>query len=236
MDIGTVAGAIGARTPAGRRARVRHDPARDTIVVLHGVTWEEYERLLDVRGEDSAPRIAFLDGEVEIMSPSMPHESIKSRIGCLVEAWCLEKGIEFSAVGSWTLKNRRQRRGLEPDESYVFGVVPKARRPHLAIEVVSTPRRMSKLEIYRRIGVSEVWVWRDDRLTVHVLRDGAYEEAPKSAVLRGIDLNDLVGCLDRPTDSQCIRAYLARIGKRRRQTPSPRAQSRKPKAQGRHRS
>ena len=138
------------------------------------------------------PRIAFLDGVVELMSPSRPHESLKSRIGRLVEVWCLEKGVEFSAAGAWTLRNKRQRRGIEADECYVFGTEPRPRRPHLAIEVVWTSGRMNKLEICRPIGVSEVWVWRNERVSVHVLRRGVYENAPASEVLEGIDLDVLV--------------------------------------------
>ena len=57
----------------------------DRVVLLQDVAWEDYERLLELRGERSVPRIAFLDGVVELMSPSLPHESLKSRIGQLVE-------------------------------------------------------------------------------------------------------------------------------------------------------
>ena len=34
-----------------------------------------------MRGDHSAPRFAYLEGEVEIMSPSQTHEGIKSMIG-----------------------------------------------------------------------------------------------------------------------------------------------------------
>lgn len=60
-------------------------PTDDHIIQLHGVTWADYERLLAIRGDHSAPRIAYLHGTVEIMSPSQTHASVKSMIGCLVE-------------------------------------------------------------------------------------------------------------------------------------------------------
>ena len=44
-------------------------PTDDHIIQLHGVTWADYERLLAIRGDHSAPRIAYLHGTVEIMSP-----------------------------------------------------------------------------------------------------------------------------------------------------------------------
>ena len=64
------------------RAAPFHDhddtPEGDHIVVLHDVTWEDYERVLEIRGEHSAPRLSYLEGELEIMSPGQDHEFIKS--------------------------------------------------------------------------------------------------------------------------------------------------------------
>ncbi len=83
----------------------------DHRVFLREVAWEDYQRLLEIRGDHSAPRYTYLEGDLEIMSPSKTHEAIKSMIGRLVEVWCLEKGIEFCALGSWTLQNKQARRG-----------------------------------------------------------------------------------------------------------------------------
>ena len=182
-------------------------PHEDHFVWLHDVSWEDYERILELRGDHSSPRIAYLEGELEIMSPSDSHESIKSVIGCLVEVWCLEKDVEFTTVGSWTLKNKAEKRGVEPDECYIFGPFRSAPQPHLAIEVIWTSGSLNKLEIYRKLGVAEVWMWRRGRITPHVLRGENYEAAAKSTVLAGIDLDELVKFLDRPTTSAAIRAY-----------------------------
>ena len=51
---------------------------------LGGVRWPDYERLLEIRGERAVARIAYLEGTLELMTPSAPHEWIKSVIGCLV--------------------------------------------------------------------------------------------------------------------------------------------------------
>ena len=81
------------------------------------------------------------------MSPSQTHESVPSMIGSLVETWCLERGIPYLTIGSWTLKSKPKSRGVEPDESYFFGDPKAAERPHLAIEVVGTAGRIDKLAI-----------------------------------------------------------------------------------------
>jgi len=51
-------------------------------------------------GEKANPRLTYLDGALEIMSPSRTHETLKSLIGRLVEAYCLEAGIRFMPVGA----------------------------------------------------------------------------------------------------------------------------------------
>ena len=190
-----------------------HDdqPAEDHIVRLYGASWDDYQRLLAIRGDHSAPRISFLEGEIEIMSPSRSHESIKSRIGRLVEVWCLERGVEFSTYGSWTLKNKRSQRGAEPNECYVFGQIANPKRPDLAIEVVWTSGGLDKLEIYRKLGVREVWYWRKGRITLHRLQGDSYEIVSASEAIPGIDLDQLAAFVDRPTTSQSIRDYRAAI-------------------------
>ena len=184
----------------------------DHIVHLHDVSWEDYERIMAIRGDKSAPRISYLEGELEIMSPSRDHEAIKSWIGRLVEVWCLVHDVTFSTVGSWTVKDRAVKRGAEPDECYLFGEHdPDATRPDLAIEVVWTSGGLDKLEIYRKLGVREVWYWRKGIITVHAARGDRYEPVDGSEVLPGIDLEQLTRYLDRPTTSAAIRDYRAAL-------------------------
>ncbi len=186
----------------------------DHIVLLPGATWADYQRLMEMRGDHSAPRMAYLEGVIEIMSPSRSHEWIKSMIGRLVEVWCLQRGIEFSAFGGWTLENASADRGVEPDECYVFGTDSDRERPDLAIEVVWTSGGLSKLEIYRKLGVREVWIYKQGRISVHVLSGDIYSQREGSDALAGIDLGELVGLLDRPTASQAIRDYRALLATR----------------------
>jgi Uma2 family endonuclease len=182
-------------------------PQEDHFIQLHGVSWADYQRLLEIRGDRSAPRITFLEGRLEIMSPSRGHETIKSIIGRLIEAYCLERGVEFSTYGSWTIESEESERGAEPDECYVFGEVANPDKPDLAVEVVWTSGGLNKLEVYRKLGVREVWYWRKGRIQVHVLRGERYEPVPNSEVLPGIDHAELASFLDRPTTSQAIREY-----------------------------
>ena len=190
---------------------VAHDrddrPREDHFVILRGVTWTDYQRLLEVRGDRSAPRITYLEGTIQIMSPSREHESIKGLIGCLVEVFCLERGVEFSTYGSWTIEDEKSDRGAEPDESYVFRDDIAPERPDLAIEVIWTSGGLNKLNVYAKLGVHEVWYWRKGTIIAYALEDGAYVERAKSDVLPGIDLVELVRYLDRPSTSAAMRDY-----------------------------
>lgn len=196
--------------PAASVPLDRDDLPHEDAIVLLRMDWEDYERLLNARGDHSAPRIAFLDGQVEILSPSFDHERIKSFLGRLVETWCLVRGVDVVAVGAWTQKKEKEQAGVEPDECYIVGPERKE-RPDLAIEVVWTSGGLRKLEIYRRIGVREVWTWRRGNLHVHVLRGQDYEEVSASEVLPGIDLQLLLDLLDRPTLTQAQRELMAAL-------------------------
>src|SRR5439155_18359503 len=123
----------------------------------------------------------------------------------------LEHDVEFSTYGSWTLQDKALKSGAEPDECYVFGIVAEPQRPDLAIEVVWTSGGVSKLEIYRKLGVREVWYWRRGKIQPYVLHGERYEALDQSDVLPGIDLAELASFVDRPTASQAIRAYRAAL-------------------------
>jgi len=194
------------------------DRREDHYVHLYGATWADYERLQAIRRESAVPRITYLDGLLEIMSPSTDHEVIKSTIGCLVEVWCLEHDLEFTTFGSWTVKNKRRKAGAEADECWVIGPMPRARRlrlkrPDLAIEVVWTSGGINKLDVWRKLGVPEVWFWRRGLIRPYVLRRGRYEAVEQSVVLPRIDLELLTRFLDRPTTSRAIRDYRAALAR-----------------------
>jgi Uma2 family endonuclease len=182
----------------------------DQRIFMRGVTWSEYETLLAVRGERAGIRIAYLKGDLEIMSPSIDHEGIKKTLARLLEAYAEERNIDLNGYGSWTIKSAPKERGVEPDECYIIGTERKA-SPDLAIEVVWTHGGLDKLEIYRGLGVREVCIWRDDAITVFELRDGNYRAIPRSGLLPQLDLALLVGFLDRPSQTQAVRDFRAAL-------------------------
>ncbi len=190
------------RVPPGE-----HVPTADQRIVLNGVPWTHYEAQLALRGESSVPRMAYLEGALELMTPSKHHERIKSYIGRLVETYALHAEIDLSPYGSWTLKRAVREAGAEPDECYIVGSDQSSDIPDLAIEVVWTSGGIDKLEIYRRLGVREVWFWCDDVIDIYLLDGDGYERTEHSACLPGLDIELLCSFLDHPTALQAVRAF-----------------------------
>jgi Uma2 family endonuclease len=199
--------------PASNTQPDERGPSRDDRVVLHGVSWEQYERILEIRGESSGVRIAYLEGELELMSPSRDHEGIKTAIARLLECWAEETGVDLNGYGSWTLKEKKEERGAEPDECYVVGT-HDAERPDIAIEVIWTHGGLDKLAIYRGLGVREVWLWEKGRIHVHALRGQHWDSIPRSEILPNVDLDELVSFLNEASQTSAVRAYREKLRSR----------------------
>lgn len=193
------------QVPAGE-----YVPTADQRVVMNA-SWEQYEALLDLRGEKRSPRIAYLDGVVELMSPSRDHERIRSHIGALIQTFAVARGIELSSYGSWTQKAAAKKAGVEPDDCYIVGLEQDRPRPDLAVEVVWTSGGIRKLEIYRRFDVKEVWYWKKNVIQIFHLRDGQYVRTDASELLPGLDLALLTSFLGAPTLTQAIKGYRAAL-------------------------
>jgi Uma2 family endonuclease len=192
----------------------------DQRVVLRAMAWQDFEALLAIRGERSGVRMYYLDGEIEIVSPTKIHEGRKKTLARLLEIWALESDVALNGFGSWTLKTELREAGAEPDECYIVGDSDAPQVPDLAIEVEwSRATGLSKPEIYRRLGVRELWTLRSDgRLVVRVLDGGAWVEHVKSKLFPKLDLRWLVSFLEITPQSEAVRALrdAVRARKRRR--------------------
>ncbi|HET9627581.1 MAG TPA: Uma2 family endonuclease [Kofleriaceae bacterium] len=161
--------------------------------------------MLEIRGDRAGVRMYFLDGAIEIMSPTRAHEGRKRALARLFEMWSVEAGVPINAFGSWTLKQPAREAGAEPDECYIVGEADKD-VPDLAIEVEwSRATGLSKPEIYRRLGVRELWtLQRDGALVIRVLESGDWVERTTSALFPTLDLPWLLSFLDVTPQSKAV--------------------------------
>jgi Uma2 family endonuclease len=180
----------------------------DQRVVLTAMSWQDFEALLAIRGERSGVRMYYLDGAIEIMSPTKFHENRKTKLARLLEVWALELGIDLEGFGSWTLKQEIKEAGAEPDECYTLGDHDRKDVPDLAIEVEwSRVLGLDKQEIYLRLGVRELWTLKSDgKLVVRVLEKGAWVVRTKSKLLPKLDLAWLAGFLELSPQLAAVKA------------------------------
>lgn len=165
------------------------------------VSWQIYEALLTKLENNSHYRITYLDGVLEIVSPSARHEKLKKRLATLIEFYLIQKRIQHTPMGSTTIRNKLKKAGAEPDECYCIG--EEKNIPDLAIEVIITSGSIDKLETYRRLGVTEVWLWEINRIKLYHLREETptvflsthgYEQIKSSELLPELDISLLEQC------------------------------------------
>ncbi len=200
-------------------ARAEKVVAEDQLVILRGMAWKDFEIVLAIRGDAAGVRMYYLDGQIELMSPSSDHEGNKTLLARLLELWALETETPIEGYGSWTLKSAAKEAGAEPDECYIVGSPEGRDRPDLAIEVAWSRGGLSRLEIYRRLGVGELWMLdRKGTIEIHVLEGERYVRSKKSRALPKLDVAWLAHFLAHPTQTAALRALRAELsskGKRR---------------------
>ena len=174
----------------------------DQTVVLDNISWETYERLLAARGDSPAPRFHYNSGVLEIMSPSLKHETVARAIERLIGLLAEELDVDFLSAGSTTFKRKDLAKGFEPDSCFYIQNVTRIRGkeeidlttdppPDLAIEVESARSAVDKLALYAAAGVPEVWRYRKGNLTIYELRDGSYVESTHSPTFSRVSSSQL---------------------------------------------
>ncbi|MEG3900117.1 MULTISPECIES: Uma2 family endonuclease [unclassified Microcoleus] len=161
----------------------------DSCLTLIEVSWSQFETLEAAFESVGGIKFAYLDGILEIMTVSLEHEETKSTLSVLLEAYLREKSIRFYIKGGPTLGSKELGARKEPDESY--NLQTKKAIPDLAIEVVFTSGGIDKLQLYKRLGIPEVWFWEDGVLSIYYLRE-EYEKVDRSELLPELDIALLV--------------------------------------------
>ncbi|WP_437508252.1 Uma2 family endonuclease [Sorangium sp. So ce1099] len=173
--------------------------------VIHGVPWHTYVRLRD---ELDTPglRMTFIEGTLELTSPSIDHEAAKKSIARLIELFALERDVPLYSYGSATFRREDRSRGLEPDECYCVGEALKE-FPDIAIQVVLTSGGIDKLSVYSGLGVREVWFWERGAFQIHASRGEEYEAITASELLPNLDLVALARFVRWPDQHEAVKAF-----------------------------
>ncbi|HEV7472644.1 MAG TPA: Uma2 family endonuclease [Pyrinomonadaceae bacterium] len=157
----------------------------DSVLTQHGVSWDDYEELLESVSEASGLRISYADGTLQIMTVSFKHEKFVRTIERMVDLVSLRLRIKVLFYGSATMKQRHDKKAAEPDACFY---VEKAELvgtkdefdlttdppPDVVVEIDLHHDSSSKLPIYAALGVPEIWRYEGQVLTIHRLSEGKY--------------------------------------------------------------
>ncbi len=167
--------------------------AGEARFVLHGVPWWTYVALRDALDDQAGLKMTYLQGTLELMSPSTLHEDAKKLIARLIEVWAMEHDLDLRGFGGATFRREARERGLEPDECYKLGPLAEDGVPDVAIEVIVTAGLIDKMAVYAGLGVAEVWEWTPASgiVVVHRLVGDQYQRQDHSDVLPELDLVEL---------------------------------------------
>jgi Uma2 family endonuclease len=179
-------------------------PVTEHRVLLNDVPWSMYVVLRDST-ESASVRMTYLDGALEIMSPSSKHEVDTKQIARLLELFCLEQDIALYGYRSTTFRKEEGKRGLEPDECYSRG--QDRQPPDMALEVIVSHGLLDKLAVYAGLGIGEVWMFEAGVFTIVALRGDHYEKIATSAVFPEVPLDRIAHYLTWTDQHAALRAF-----------------------------
>jgi Uma2 family endonuclease len=181
-------------------------PPQDSMgsqLILYDVSWETYEKLLEIFAERSTPRLTYYQGILELMTPLPEHETYSWTLGRLVVILSEELGLEIRGLKSTTWRSQPKQAGLEADECFYIQNEAKVRGklnldlridppPDLVIEIDLSSSSIDKMAIYAELGIPEVWRWRQGKLSINLLiEDQKYIESETSLAFESFPVKEL---------------------------------------------
>lgn len=166
-------------------------------VILHGLSWETYERILDEHEEVSNLHFAYCNGDLEIMVLGYQHEKYKQILSELLIEIARVLEIDYEGAASATFRKEAKKKGFEGDATFYFKNAEIARAkneidlavdppPELVIEVDITHGSLPKFPIFSSIGIEEVWRFDGEEIKFYHLQNEEYIEISESVCLPGI--------------------------------------------------
>jgi Uma2 family endonuclease len=171
-------------------------------VIFPHQTWEDYERLLNLRQYKTHPKLYFNSKtqEIRLMSPLPSHGNRVDTLSDLVKIILRRKGKDWQCFDPITLKIPYQA-GLEPDTCFYIenrqAILGKDKidltvdpPPDLAIEVDFTS--ITDVGAYQLLKIPELWIYRRESLKIYLLQGESYQESEKSRLFPDIDIKNIL--------------------------------------------
>ncbi len=182
---------------------------QDGCIKFSCVSWEQFEAIEAAFKDISGVKFFYIDRILQIMTVSPEHEIIKKTLCMLLEAYMRANGIRFYGKGGPTLGDRELGGRKEVDDCYDIGTEKTV--PDIAIEVIIPGGGIDTLELYKRLGIREVWFWQNSQLSLYDLKGENYEQITRSTFLPDLDLELLLRCANMPDQYDAVTELLANI-------------------------
>ncbi|MGF1523339.1 MAG: Uma2 family endonuclease [Leptolyngbyaceae cyanobacterium] len=171
-------------------------------LLLHDVSWAEFEAILEALGEHRGTRIAYDQGLLEIMAPLPEHEYFKETISIAIEDISETLNQDYESYGSTTWRKQAKQAGLEPDNCFYFQNEARIRGqlefdlsqdppPDLALEIDITSKSLNRFPIYARLEVPEIWCYDRGHLTIYRLQGNQYVQVEQSQIFPSLNIQAL---------------------------------------------
>lgn len=176
-------------------------PVEGSQLVLHHISWETYEKLLEIFAEHPKLRMTYYKGSLELMTPLSDHERYSWTLGRLLVVLSEELGLEIMGLKSTTWRSKHKAVGKEADECFYIQNEASMRSklkidlkndppPDLAIEIDTTNSSIDKMAVYAELRVPEVWRF-EDGIIINILSETGYVDSETSLAFGSFPVKEL---------------------------------------------
>ena len=174
-------------------------------VHLRGVSLTDFRTVRSIRGAATAPRLAYRDGTLELITATPEQRRLARNAGQLLTVYAQLRGAPLSRRGSWSLESPDGAIGLETEEAFVLDDATKD-KPDFVFET-RDPAASTWLSAYAAMGISEVWTWRSGRVEFRRLVNGEYAIVPRSSLLPELDPRLLARFIARDDQTVAVQEF-----------------------------
>ncbi len=171
-----------------------------SIVTIDDISWQDFEAIVQERGDRLSVRLAYFQGTLELMSPLPQHERSIVIIADIIKILLRKQNRPWECLRSTTFRQPGIA-GIEPDDCFYIQnyrvMIGKERLdleidppPDLAIESDFTSK--TTVDAYTAIKVPELWVYATGTLTINVLQNGIYQVSSSSPAFPGLPLTEII--------------------------------------------
>ncbi|BAC88636.1 Uma2 family endonuclease [Gloeobacter violaceus] len=195
--------------------------AGEQRILLHKVSWQLFEALLEELGDNRSIRLTYARGTLEIMSPLMAHENSKRLLEKFIDILVEELELNVKSSGSMTCKRDDLEQGAEPDSGFYIANESRVRSksrielpldppPDLVVEVEYSRSAVDKLKLYAAMEVPEFWRYDGESLRIFRLEAGEYalvENSPTFAPVLTSEIPRFLALSPQSGETAAVRSF-----------------------------